>query len=363
MEGPRPAPRLAAAPCSRPASADGRIGRDRRRGRAPRSRTRRQFAEASPWPDPATAARHVYAPSQAGPSACVELTLHEGHPRGAWPRRWPGTRPSSCWARASARAAATSTPRPGLYDRYGPERLCDTPICERGFVGLAPGAAMTGRRPVVDFMFADFVLDARRRDRQPDRQDAVHEQRPAEDAGRAARLHRHRQLGGHAPLGQLLPDVRPLPRPPRRGALHAGRRQGPAQDRPPTSDDPVLFLEHRALLDLKGPVPDGEHFDPVRQGRGRPAGDATSRWWPWPSWSTRRCEAGEELAREGDLGRGDRPAHRGAAGHRDDPRLRAQDGPAADRRRGLRPVRHRRRDRGPGGRPRASTTSTPRSAA
>jgi len=47
----------------------------------------------------------------------------------------------------------------GLYDLYGPERLCDTPICERGFVGLACGAAMTGTRPVIDFMFADFVLD------------------------------------------------------------------------------------------------------------------------------------------------------------------------------------------------------------
>src|SRR5919201_3998605 len=48
----------------------------------------------------------------------------------------------------------------GLYDLYGPERLCDTPICERGFVGLACGAAMTGTRPVVDLMFADFLLDA-----------------------------------------------------------------------------------------------------------------------------------------------------------------------------------------------------------
>jgi 2-oxoisovalerate dehydrogenase E1 component len=47
----------------------------------------------------------------------------------------------------------------GLYEKYGPVRLCDTPICERGFVGLACGAAMTGTRPVVDFMFADFVLD------------------------------------------------------------------------------------------------------------------------------------------------------------------------------------------------------------
>src|SRR5271165_5728203 len=48
----------------------------------------------------------------------------------------------------------------GLFDRFGPVRLCDTPISERGFVGLAGGAAMTGSRPVVDFMFADFILDA-----------------------------------------------------------------------------------------------------------------------------------------------------------------------------------------------------------
>lgn len=48
----------------------------------------------------------------------------------------------------------------GLYALYGPERLCDVPICERGFVGLAGGAAMTGTRPVVDFMFADFIMDA-----------------------------------------------------------------------------------------------------------------------------------------------------------------------------------------------------------
>ena len=48
----------------------------------------------------------------------------------------------------------------GLYAKYGPDRLRDTPICERGFTGLACGAAMAGARPVVDFMFADFLLDA-----------------------------------------------------------------------------------------------------------------------------------------------------------------------------------------------------------
>ncbi|MFN8007758.1 MAG: hypothetical protein U0V70_12155 [Terriglobia bacterium] len=47
----------------------------------------------------------------------------------------------------------------GLYDIYGPERLCDTPISERGFTGVACGAAMTGTRPMVDAMFIDFLLD------------------------------------------------------------------------------------------------------------------------------------------------------------------------------------------------------------
>ena len=48
----------------------------------------------------------------------------------------------------------------GLYERFGPRRLRDTPICERGFVGLCTGAAMTGTRPVVDFIFIDFITDA-----------------------------------------------------------------------------------------------------------------------------------------------------------------------------------------------------------
>src|SRR4051812_11473753 len=48
----------------------------------------------------------------------------------------------------------------GLYELYGPMRLCDTPISERGFVGMCCGAAMTGTRPIVDFMFVDFIMDS-----------------------------------------------------------------------------------------------------------------------------------------------------------------------------------------------------------
>jgi len=45
----------------------------------------------------------------------------------------------------------------GLLDRFGPERVRDTPISEAAIVGAAVGAAMSGLRPVVEIMFMDFV--------------------------------------------------------------------------------------------------------------------------------------------------------------------------------------------------------------
>jgi pyruvate dehydrogenase E1 component beta subunit len=45
----------------------------------------------------------------------------------------------------------------GLLQRYGPERVRDTPISEMGFLGAALGAAMTGLRPVVEIMFIEFL--------------------------------------------------------------------------------------------------------------------------------------------------------------------------------------------------------------
>jgi acetoin:2,6-dichlorophenolindophenol oxidoreductase subunit beta len=45
----------------------------------------------------------------------------------------------------------------GLHERFGSERVIDTPISEMGFVGAAVGAAMTGLRPIVEIMFMDFV--------------------------------------------------------------------------------------------------------------------------------------------------------------------------------------------------------------
>jgi len=48
----------------------------------------------------------------------------------------------------------------GLLDRFGAERIIDTPISENGFAGLGIGAAMVGLRPIVEFMTFSFSLVA-----------------------------------------------------------------------------------------------------------------------------------------------------------------------------------------------------------
>jgi acetoin:2,6-dichlorophenolindophenol oxidoreductase subunit beta len=45
----------------------------------------------------------------------------------------------------------------GLLERFGPQRIIDTPISETAFIGLGIGAAVEGMRPVVEVMFADFM--------------------------------------------------------------------------------------------------------------------------------------------------------------------------------------------------------------
>jgi pyruvate dehydrogenase E1 component beta subunit len=48
----------------------------------------------------------------------------------------------------------------GLLDRFGARRVIDTPITEHGFTGMAVGAAMTGLRPIVEFMTFNFAMQA-----------------------------------------------------------------------------------------------------------------------------------------------------------------------------------------------------------
>src|SRR5438105_2882171 len=48
----------------------------------------------------------------------------------------------------------------GLLDKWGPRRVIDTPISEGGFAGIGIGAAMTGLRPIVEFMSFNFSFVA-----------------------------------------------------------------------------------------------------------------------------------------------------------------------------------------------------------
>ncbi len=239
---------------------------------------------------------------------------------------------------------ATTT---GLFDRYGPVRLCDTPICERGFVGLAGGAAMTGTRPVIDFMFADFVLDAvgeilnqiaKMQYMSNGRLTMPVLLRGCVGIGHSAATH---HSGNYYAMFAHFPGLRVVvPSTPydAKGLLTRALR----------CDDPVLFLEHREVLGVKGPVPEEDYE--IEFGRAAVVREGTDVTVVALAKMVHEALKAARVARtRGDLGRAGRPAHRRAAGLRDDPRIGAQDGAAADRRRGLRAVRRRRRDRGADG--------------
>ena len=179
-------------------------------------------------------------------------------------------------ARASASAAATFNTTLGLYEKYGPLRLRDTPIVERGFVGMCAGAAMTGARPVVDFMIIDFILDSmgellnqisKIQYMSSGRIKMPIVLRGCIGIGGAAATH---HSGSYYSMFVHIPGFRvALPSNPydAKGLLKTAL----------TGDDPVLFLEHKLLLNRRGPVPEEEFKVPFRAGRSRPFGTRCDR--------------------------------------------------------------------------------------
>jgi 2-oxoisovalerate dehydrogenase E1 component len=163
----------------------------------------------------------------------------------------------------------------GLFAKYGPDRLRDTPICERGFTGLACGAAMAGARPVVDFMFVDFLLDAwgeivnqiaKMQFMSSGRLRMPIVLRGCIGIGHSAATH---HSGSYYGMLAQVPGLRVVvPSTPRDAkGLFAHALRG---------DDPVFFLEHRELLQLKGPVEEGDFEIPFGQARiARVGTDAT----------------------------------------------------------------------------------------
>ena len=163
----------------------------------------------------------------------------------------------------------------GLYEKYGPMRLRDTPIVERGFVGMCTGAAMTGTRPVVDFMIIDFILDSmgellnqisKVQYMSSGRIKMPIVLRGCIGIGGAAATH---HSGSYYSIFAHIPGFRvALPS----NAYDAKGLMKTAL----TGDDPVLFLEHKLLLNRRGPVPEEEYKIPFGQAAiARAGSDAT----------------------------------------------------------------------------------------
>lgn len=150
----------------------------------------------------------------------------------------------------------------GFYDEFGERRIRDTPISEMVIGGAAVGAAMNGLRPVAEFMTINFAFVAF---------DAI--------INHAAKMHYMfggqfkcplvfrapggggRQLGAthshtpdvifaHFPGLKVVSPATPYDA---KGLLKASIR----------SDDPVLFIEHATLYQVRGDVPEGDYVVPI----------------------------------------------------------------------------------------------------
>jgi pyruvate dehydrogenase E1 component beta subunit len=150
----------------------------------------------------------------------------------------------------------------GLLEKFGFERVIDTPISEAGFIGAAIGAAATGLRPVVELMFVDFFGVA---------MDQIYNQaakmrymfggkikvpitiRTTIGGGLSAAA-QHSQvlysIFAHVPGLKVVVPSTPYDA---KGLLISSIRD----------DNPVMFFEHKLLYPVKGPVPEEPYTIPL----------------------------------------------------------------------------------------------------
>ena len=147
---------------------------------------------------------------------------------------------------------------PGLHERFGDERVFDTPISELALAGAAYGAAVTGLRPVIEIMFGDFMALP---------MDSLVNQAAkfwyiSNEQGTVPLVVRSAVGGGgrfgaihsqiHGTWFQGIPGIKIAA--PSSPAEAKGLLKGAIRD-----DNPVLFLEHKRLYSIKGPpTPEGE---------------------------------------------------------------------------------------------------------
>ncbi|QKC88433.1 alpha-ketoacid dehydrogenase subunit beta [Mesorhizobium sp. NZP2234] len=149
-----------------------------------------------------------------------------------------------------------------LVDRYGADRVMDTPISELGGAGVAVGAAVTGMRPIFEFQFSDFATLAME---QIVNQAAkmrfmlggevsvpVVMRFPAGSGTGAAAQHSQSLEAwlGHVPGLKVIQPATPYDA---KGMLLAAV----------ADPDPVMIFEHKLLYKVKGPVPEGYYTVPI----------------------------------------------------------------------------------------------------
>jgi pyruvate dehydrogenase E1 component beta subunit len=163
----------------------------------------------------------------------------------------------------------------GLLDEFGPMRVVDTPITELGFAGVGVGAAMTGLRPIVEFMTWNFALlaidqivntaaKARYMSGGQVRCPIVF-RGPGGAALQLAAQHSQAFESWYAHIPGLK-VVMPATPADAKGLLKSAIRD----------EDPVVFIEGEMLYNVKGEVPEGEHVVPLgRADVKREGGDVT----------------------------------------------------------------------------------------
>ena len=150
----------------------------------------------------------------------------------------------------------------GLYDKFGPDRVRDTPISEQAILGAAMGAAMTGLKPIAEIMFSDFLAVC---------WDIVANQiakirymtsgqvsmplviRTANGGGARFGAQHSQSVENWSMMIPGLKVVAPSTPADVKGLLAAAIRD----------PDPVMFFEQKSLYSSKGDVPEGEHIEEI----------------------------------------------------------------------------------------------------
>ncbi|MCZ8547313.1 alpha-ketoacid dehydrogenase subunit beta [Mesorhizobium qingshengii] len=149
-----------------------------------------------------------------------------------------------------------------LVERYGTERVIDTPISELGGAGVAVGAAVTGMRPIFEFQFSDFATlameqivnqAAKMRFMLGGEVSVPLVMRFPAGSGTGAAAQHSQSLEawlGHVPGLKVIQPATPHDA---KGMLLAAV----------ADPDPVMIFEHKLLYKMKGPVPEGYYTVPI----------------------------------------------------------------------------------------------------